>query len=146
MKLIKITLLASTMGFAINAMANEVIINNNSDHPIPVKYQLAYHNPGKPVVLKGKSQEIVTKKSSINVPLNGYNHAGIIVLAVKKNVGGANWHYLPESLIQFDGAPGCWMRTDAQKPLGNMGLSVISHGKNGKITIKCSPHLSITTN
>ncbi len=144
MKLIKITLLATTMGFAINAMANEVTISNHSDHPIPVKYQLAYHNLGKPVVLKGKSQEIVYEKSSINVPLNGYNHAGIIVLAIKRNVSGTHWHYLPKSANQFDGAPGCWMRTDAQKRIGNIALSEISYGKHGRIN--CSTHLSNTEN
>ena len=138
MKLIKITLLATTMGFAINAMANEVTINNHSDHPIPVKYQLAYHNLGKPVVLKGKSQEIVYEKSSINVPLNGYNHAGIIVLAVKRNVCSTHWHYLPKSANQFDGAPGCWMRTDAQKRSGNIVLSYHAKSSRQHSHITCS--------
>lgn len=146
MKLIKMTLLASTMGLAINAMANEVTISNTSDHPIPVKYQLAYHNKGKPVVLKSKSETVVygNKKSYVNVPLNGYNHAGIIILAVKQDIGSTHWHYLPESAKQFDGALGCWMRADAQKRSGNIALSEISHGKHGKIN--CSTHLNNTVN
>src|SRR3990167_170369 len=115
MKLTKIAVLASLMTFAFSAMANEVTITNKSDHPIPVKYQFAYHNPGKRVVLEGRANTIVdgNSKSIINIPKSDYDHAGIVVLAVK-SLPDNDWHYLPKLATKFDATPGCWMRTDVK--------------------------------
>lgn len=137
MKIIKAVLLASTIAVAANAMANEVVIHNRSNHPIPVMYQFAYHNLGHPVILKRHSQTILYghTQSRIHVPLKGYDHAGIIVLAVKRNIGSTHWHYLPTSLRQFDGTQGCWVSTNPKKQLGHIGLKYYASSKTqGRIT------------
>ena len=147
MKLTKVTILASLMGCAFSALANTVTIVNKSDHPMPIKYQFAYHNPGKRVVLKEETSTLVyaNSKSTINIPQNDYLHAGIIVLAVKSpdNV----WRNLPKSITKFDAIPGCWMRTDIKNPSGNINLKEITYGSNEKHgNITCRTHLKTVKN
>ena len=148
MKLTKVTVLASLMSCAFSALANEVTITNQSDHPIPVKYQFAYHNPGKRVVLKEKVNTVVytNSKSVINIPQNNYDHAGIVVLAVK-SLPNNDWHHLPNLANEFDATPGCWMRTDVKNPSGNINLKETNYrsdGKHGNIT--CNTHLNTAKN
>ena len=137
MRLKKIAILGLLLIFGLNAMANEVVIYNKSNHPIPVKYELAYHNLKQPVVLGHVSQGIVYGNNSINVKIptrTNFENSGIIILAVKKELTG-DWLYSPESIKEFDGKPGCWMRTSKEHHQGNIILSYQEGaGKHGKIT------------
>lgn len=148
MKLRKVAVLASLMVCAFSALANEVTITNKSDHPIPVKYQFAYHNSGKRIVLKEKANTVVyaNSKSIISIPKNNYDHAGIIVLAVK-SLPNKDWHYLPKLAMKFDATPGCWMRTDVKNPSGNINLKETTYGSDGKHgNITCSTHIKTAKN
>ena len=144
MKLVKIAILVSLVGCTASAMASEVTITNRSNYPIPIKYQIAYHNPGHPVVLKGTAQAIAYGDSTLRIhfPQDGYKHAGVVILAVKKDLVDQTWHALPESAKQFDLNPGCWMRTDEERPSGNLYFSHYksTNGKHGRIT--CSTRAS----
>ncbi len=143
MKLVKLALLASLIGVAGSAMANEVTIENVSNHPVPVRYQFAYHNPGQSVVYKGISETVVYGNSNIKieVPTDTYKHAGITVLAVKKDLTDPQWHTLPESARQFDGEPGCWISTNAKRASGNIIFTVFSYGKKHE-SLTCSTQIA----
>ena len=140
MNLLKLTAVLSLTGFAACAMANEVSITNTSKHTIPVKYQFAYHNPGQPVVLKEVSEAILhgNGKIRVNIPESAYKHAGNTILGVKNPKG--EWVTLPDSARQFDGNPGCWMSTNAQKTRGNINIAEYLNSDNhGRITCNTLP-------
>ncbi|MDF1794922.1 MAG: hypothetical protein P1U63_00145 [Coxiellaceae bacterium] len=130
---------ASLFAATVSAMANQVNVTNPTSHSIPFKYQVAYHNPGQPVVIKRTAQATATANSQISIPVKRDKHfryAGVVVLAVKKSPQDYKWHTLPISARQFDGAPGCWVKTGKKHPTGKLALAYYPQGQHGRITCR----------
>lgn len=138
----KTALTLGVIGMSAATMANTINIINHSNHSIPVKYQLAYHNTGQPIIFKNTQQTIATanSKTPINFSQAGFDHAGVVIVAVKHRQSGS-WYKLPDSIRQFDIHPGCWMRTSDNQPTGHISLSYhAGSGKHGRIT--CRTHIN----
>ncbi|MDF1654948.1 MAG: hypothetical protein P1U34_07530 [Coxiellaceae bacterium] len=139
MKILKPMIAGSLLAGCISAMANQVSVTNPSSHSIPFKYQVAYHNPGQPVVIKRTAQATATANGQISIPIKRDKHfryAGVVVLAVKKSPTDYKWHTLPISARQFDGQPGCWVKTDKLHPMGKLALAYYPQGQHGRITCR----------
>ncbi|MDF1760567.1 MAG: hypothetical protein P1U40_08530 [Coxiellaceae bacterium] len=142
MKILRPIVAGSLLAGVVSAMAGQVSVTNPSSHSIPFKYQVAYHNPGQPVVIKRTSEALAAANSQINIPIKRDKHfryAGLVVLAVKQSPKDYKWHTLPVSARQFDGQRGCWVRTDKLHPTGKLALSYYPQGQqHGRITCRYS--------
>lgn len=135
MKLLKAATLVALSSVAINSMANTVTLTNESNHAIPIRYEMAYHTPGKPRVFSELSTLVLKEKSKImlKIPDWKYEHSGLAVLGIKKDVKDLLWTPTFAELL-FDQTPGCWVTTCNEKPHSNLVFSYKKDGVHGSIT------------
>lgn len=109
------------LGISSLSFANNVAINNSSNHTIGIQYQKAYNEKiHKGNVITSNTFEAILKPHSVlNLTVNPvtYNNtnanAGIIIKAVKQQLTG-KWNTLPDDITAYNSHPGCWAKTDSK--------------------------------
>ena len=119
---------AVVTGLANAAIANHATLLNTSSghHPLNIVYQMAYQNPGEPVVLGSPQKIQLNKEMTIQFSMNGYQLAGMVPVSI-------DGHVLPASANEFDNPQRCSLTTDHKHDSGTLAITYEAlpdgHGK-----------------
>lgn len=103
-------------------LANQAVIFNQSHapyKPITLTYEIAYKDPGKPVIYERRPSIKIMGNTAISFSLKGHKLAGIVPIAV-------DGHLLP-SQQWFDKPNACALTTDKSHPNGALLLFRTRH-------------------
>lgn len=118
MKLSRYLLSVSCLLVSLGAYANTVSIS--VDHPMRVSFSVAHQNKNGQTIFASEQTEQISSNKAVNVALQGYDYAGVIITAV-------NGKRLPAQINHFAQPRQCSMTTDASKTQGALDIKLTQH-------------------